>query len=264
MKNTHQKGFTLVELAIVLVIIGLIVSSVLVGQDLIKAAELRATVKQYNDFQAAVNTFIGKYNKLPGDIDGDKYGLSGGCNGAAATGDEDGVLEGESSTLNNRERVCFWANLTTAGKELIPGVYDGHESDTNSATINDVVGENIPKMKMSAYGWGVYTANSNHYFFTGVIGGQADDNYETAEPFAPIDAFNIDSKIDDGAPMSGSVVAVDGQTSGAPNETNNEPFVKNSGAGTADSCAVGNTTPTEYQFSRNEKNCNLRFDMDTF
>ena len=51
----NQKGFTLVELAIVLIIIGLIVSSVLVGQNIIRAAELRATTTQLNKFQTAVN-----------------------------------------------------------------------------------------------------------------------------------------------------------------------------------------------------------------
>jgi prepilin-type N-terminal cleavage/methylation domain-containing protein len=87
-----QKGFTLVERAIVLVIIGLIVSGVLVGQDLIKAAELRSTLRQHQEFQLAVNTFIGKYNGIPGDINGTKYGLTGGCTGTGNLGNGNGLL----------------------------------------------------------------------------------------------------------------------------------------------------------------------------
>ena len=66
-KQGKNKGFTLIELSIVLVIIGLIVGGVLVGQDLIKAAEIRATVSQVEGYNSAVNTFRLKYNGLPGD-----------------------------------------------------------------------------------------------------------------------------------------------------------------------------------------------------
>src|SRR5271170_3878378 len=61
-------AFTLIELSIVLVIIGLIVGGVLVGQDLIKAAQIRATVTQLEKYNTSVNTFRGKYNGLPGDL----------------------------------------------------------------------------------------------------------------------------------------------------------------------------------------------------
>src|ERR1035441_8304528 len=63
-----SSGFTLIEMAIVLVIIGLIVGGVLVGQDLIKAAEVRAQISQIEKYNTAVNTFRGKYDALPGDI----------------------------------------------------------------------------------------------------------------------------------------------------------------------------------------------------
>jgi len=63
-----QQGFTLIELSIVLVIIGLIVGGILVGQDLIKGAEIRATVAQVEKYNSAVNTFRTKFNAMPGDI----------------------------------------------------------------------------------------------------------------------------------------------------------------------------------------------------
>jgi prepilin-type N-terminal cleavage/methylation domain-containing protein len=67
MRHTHRFGFTLIELSIVLVIIGLIVGGVLVGQDMIKGAEIRAQLSQIDQINAAVNTFRLKYNCLPGD-----------------------------------------------------------------------------------------------------------------------------------------------------------------------------------------------------
>ena len=62
-------GFTLIEMSIVLVIIGLITGGVLVGRDLIEAAKIRAQITQVERFKTAVQTFRTKYNGLPGDLD---------------------------------------------------------------------------------------------------------------------------------------------------------------------------------------------------
>jgi prepilin-type N-terminal cleavage/methylation domain-containing protein len=64
----QNQGFTLIELSIVLVIIGLIVGGVLVGQNLIAAAAVRAQISQIEKYQTAANAFRGKYGYLPGDI----------------------------------------------------------------------------------------------------------------------------------------------------------------------------------------------------
>lgn len=67
----HQKGFTLIELAGVMVIIGLLVGGIFVGRDLIKAAEIRATINQITMFDTAIYAFRLKYGCLPGDCDED-------------------------------------------------------------------------------------------------------------------------------------------------------------------------------------------------
>jgi prepilin-type N-terminal cleavage/methylation domain-containing protein len=258
-----QKGFTLVELAIVLVIIGLIVSGVLVGQDLIKAAELRATVRQHQEFQVAVNTFLGKYNGIPGDVDSAKYGLGGGCDGSADLGDGDGLIEDvapgttDARDTHNGEVSCFWGDLTTDGKELIKGVFNGHEGAA-SATTNDVVGENMPQMKVTQNGWGVFTDGSENYFITGVSGSNASDTYVTVNTFVPIDLFDIDNKIDDGLPLSGSVQA---RGAGA----DDPDTAAGSGAGASTNLCVNTSeTPNEYQFDENTLLCNMRIKMETF
>lgn len=63
-----RHGFSLVELSIVLVILGLLVGGVLTGQSLIRAAELRSVSTEFAKYQAAVNTFRDKYFALPGDM----------------------------------------------------------------------------------------------------------------------------------------------------------------------------------------------------
>jgi len=62
-----KAGFTLVELALVLVIIGLVIGGVMVGQDLIFSAKMRAQIKQVEEIETAYNTFKLKYNCTAGD-----------------------------------------------------------------------------------------------------------------------------------------------------------------------------------------------------
>lgn len=274
-----QKGFTLVELAIVLVIIGLIVSGVLVGQDLIKAAELRSTVRQLQSFQVAVNTFTGKYSSIPGDTDSDKYGLcdgeddvtgcpaavtadaATGCDGESNLGDGDGIIEddtGGAVTLHNGEVSCFWSQLTTPGKELVKGVYDGYTLEAGTGDANDGIGLNMPKMPFGGSGFSVFTDGTDNFFVTGVTGGQGDDGYDTTAVFVPIDAFNIDSKIDDGVPTAGDVQSRGAGTS--------DPDASASTAVGASATVCDNTgvTPNEYQFTATGTQCNLRIKMQTF
>ena len=64
----HHAGFTLVELSIVLVIIGLIVGGIFVGKELIRASQLNSVLRDLDKYNSAVLTFKDKYGKLPGDI----------------------------------------------------------------------------------------------------------------------------------------------------------------------------------------------------
>jgi len=253
-----QKGFTLVELAIVLVIIGLIVSGVLVGQDLIKAAELRATVRQHQEFQVAVNTFIGKYNSIPGDIDGNKFGLTGGCDdGADGDGDGDGRIEDGAPTAggprntHNGEIACFWANLTTDGKELIKGVFDG------TAAASNTVGTHMPQMKFGGRGWSVFTDGTDNFFIAGVTTAVAANAFTSTNSFIPIDAYDIDSKIDDGVPDAGAVQA---RLGAADVDTAASQFAGPS----ATACIDTNETPHGYQFTATAPQCTMVIRMETF
>ena len=89
-RTQKSAGFTLIEISIVLVIIGLITGGVLVGRDLIKAAQIRAMISQLEKYDASVNTFQSKYNGLPGDIIPQRAAPLGFVTRTGAEGDGDG------------------------------------------------------------------------------------------------------------------------------------------------------------------------------
>lgn len=194
--NKNKKAFSLVELSIVIIILGLLVASVTVGKDLIKAAQIRGLISQIHGFDTQVNTFQLKYNALPGDIrNADKRGLgSHNGDGNYALEDSDG---GDPDTLTG-ELVYFWEHLDNAG--FADGAYDGDET-------NGLIGETIPSAKNTG-GITVYSLNGVNYYHIGAddaTGSPRESNF--IDTLVPEDAFSLDNKLDDGFPLKGKVIA---------------------------------------------------------
>jgi prepilin-type N-terminal cleavage/methylation domain-containing protein len=208
-------GFTLIELSVVLVIIGLIVGGILVGQDLIETAGVRAQVSQIEKNQASVNTFRTKYNCLPGDCaNAADFGfVARGPN--RGQGDGNGLIEGYSAWFGTEnpgtyesagETSVFWVDLSAA--QLTDGSF-------TTATMNDYTGSPLlsvsdimPAGKTSGASYVyVWSDNSANYF------GLADItllgwSVPWAVPGVRVsEAYYIDSKIDDGLPQTGNVTA---------------------------------------------------------
>jgi prepilin-type N-terminal cleavage/methylation domain-containing protein len=127
----REEGFTLIEIAIVLVIIGLLLGGVLKGQELITGARVRNIVQQQDGVKAAYFGFLDRYRALPGDYSkavGTITGMStANCNGGNGSGD------GQISATNN-EDILAWEHLSKAG--FINGTYvcNSTASPTTSPT----------------------------------------------------------------------------------------------------------------------------------
>jgi prepilin-type N-terminal cleavage/methylation domain-containing protein len=111
-----QAGFTLVEIAIVLVIIGLLLGGVLKGQEMIENARIKAVVADMNGVAAAYNSYVDRYRAIPGDelpatMNGRGWGGTIGGNGNGVLGTLPGV------TFNNAaaEQGAMWRALRGAG-----------------------------------------------------------------------------------------------------------------------------------------------------
>src|SRR6187549_1878643 len=113
-----QTGFTLIEIAIVLVIIGLLMGGVLKGQELITGARVRNIVQQQDGVKAAYFGFLDRYRALPGDYSKATTTITGmstaNCN--SGNGDGDGQIESANS-----ENILTWEHLSKAG--FINGTY---------------------------------------------------------------------------------------------------------------------------------------------
>ena len=106
-----QSGFTLIELAIVLVIIGLLLGGVLKGQELINSAKVKNMASDFRNIQVQVYSYQDKFKALPGD---DKAAIN--HVNASSNGDGDGVIEGVwNSTTQTDETYIFWQHLRLAG-----------------------------------------------------------------------------------------------------------------------------------------------------
>ncbi len=93
--SAAQKGFTLIEMSIVLVIIGLIIGGILKGQEIIDASRQKNFVSQIDSYRSAMNTFQDRYAALPGD-----YGLATTrLNAGAVNGNGNGIVGGEATNL---------------------------------------------------------------------------------------------------------------------------------------------------------------------
>ena len=117
-----QRGFTLVEIAIVLVIIGLLLGGILKGQELVTAARVRNLADQAAGVQAAYYGFLDRYRAVPGDMLAVNTctaigNTAPGCPGVGVGGDGDQVIE------NFPEAAAAWGHLAAAG--FLQGSYPG-------------------------------------------------------------------------------------------------------------------------------------------
>ena len=222
MKGIYRTGFSLVELSIVLVILGLLVGGVLSGQALIRAAQMRSIPTEFGRYSAAVQSFRDKYFALPGDFNNatafwgkDNVACAGntGAVGSPGTcnGDGDGTIASAAvATGVTSERFQFWKQLALAG--LIEGNYTGVATALGPG---DIIGTTSPKSKMNAAGWSAITRTNYggdgafYKFDYGNMfsaGSQDVTDVTRGAILLPSEAWNIDTKMDDGLPTSGRVL----------------------------------------------------------
>jgi prepilin-type N-terminal cleavage/methylation domain-containing protein len=189
--KSAQKGFTLVEIAIVLVIIGLLLGGILKGQEMITQAKIKNVIADVTGVSAAMYGYQDRYRALPGD---DKGSTRWGLTPPLTAGN--GVIEGTygSATATDESRL-YWDHLRRAG--FVSG--SGDENPFNAA----------------AGKVGVQTGDGSGATPAGVLGTAAATQLITGLILCTSNlpdkiAISVDSQMDDGKGNAGSVRAMKG------------------------------------------------------
>jgi prepilin-type N-terminal cleavage/methylation domain-containing protein len=178
----RQLGFTLIEIAIVMTIVGMILAGVLKGQALIQNSRVHSIVQEQAQTLAAFHAFQDRYRALPGDYASASTNIS--CNPACANGNGNGQIES-----TNHENTLVWSHLSSAGFITGSYSYDGTSSIDETNTPKNPYGAFLSIGYDNVYGGG--TAAVRHNIKLGNM--------------IPSDVLiEVDRKIDDGNPLGGT------------------------------------------------------------
>jgi prepilin-type N-terminal cleavage/methylation domain-containing protein len=206
-RNEKIRGFTLVELSIVIIIIGFLIAGISAGTSLIQQAKLNALIREFGTYGSAVLEFQSIYGYLPGDL---PNATSYWPNGNTANGDGDGTIGYASNSNSPFEDTYAWNQLSLAG--LIKGSYIG-----GLQGVRYTAGVNVP---ISAYGSNTgYELSENSTFNNPVsntmleVGAyRASGGLYDNAAIMPVDAYAIDNKMDDGNPQYGIIQTMRGES----------------------------------------------------
>jgi hypothetical protein len=216
----------------VLVILGLLAGGILAGKSLIRASELRSVITEYSRYATATSAFRDRFFSLPGDMtnatriwgDNATYcadpavadGTPGTCNGNG----DGAVVSIDSTGQSTQEIHQYWNQLSLAG--LIEGTYTGISGPTHS--VQRILGTNAPVSHVPSAGWMfasrvidpiaaavLFTVPPVNAFTIGAVGTPVTstimDYTAIGMAFTPAEVWNIDTKLDDGKPGRGKVLA---------------------------------------------------------
>ena len=209
MRN-KQSGFTLVEIAIVLIIIGLLLGGVLKGQELIGSAKVKNLANDFRSIPLAIYAYQDKFKAIPGDDASVDTRMSGATKATPTTTLGNGIINGDwNSTTSTEESYLFWQHIRLAG--LAQG---------STSTGSDAY---LPKNSESGR-IGVEAGSS------GLIGASSDGSIPALGGAYVVCSANIpgklakqlDSTLDDGVTNSGSLRVVNAD------HTRKQPALANS------------------------------------
>jgi prepilin-type N-terminal cleavage/methylation domain-containing protein len=265
LKSSQNKrtAFSLIELSVVLIVIGLLIAGITGGASLIRGSELRAVSAEARGYGVAVRAFHTQYNSLPGDFDKAVFNAAN-----DELGDNDSLIQYLNSS-NKPEGLEAWKDLFAIGAILDEETYTTTSAaKITQANAGSVLYTQIPSSKLKNSGW-VFDNwphdNQNAVLLihrttaaasTGMLTADSTASAGFSGTLTPADAFSIDEKLDDGSPVLGDVRAQSGVTD-ATRSTGGANSCHSSANGAA-SPAVGGT----YDLASVDRDCVIAFSVN--
>jgi prepilin-type N-terminal cleavage/methylation domain-containing protein len=201
-----NKGFTLVELAIVIVVLGILASAVVTGQSIIRSANIRAEIKNMTDMQTAVRAFELEFDDIPGDMEdaydyfGDECGTDNDDPRTGCNGDGDKCIDQNISTNCHTGGGSFSSDERRAMVHLaVSGIMPDIEHTISRDLTGCIIGQTLPESPVES---GIYFLHSNtiNKIYIKTAGGTVPGCiFDINEGYlSPKDAKSIDEKIDEG------------------------------------------------------------------
>lgn len=194
----RQDGFTLIEVTIVMVILGLLLGGVLKGQELVMSARVRNLIGQQDGIKAAFFGFQDRFRSLPGDYSSASKTFKCASGVACLNGNGNGVIEADaigatqgSSQSEVHEELLAWMHLTSAG--FLNGNFAMISGESGA---NDM---NSPRNAYNTYLQIIYDGN----YADARIGGKR-HNLKTGSGIPVEIVAEVDRKVDDGNALQGA------------------------------------------------------------
>lgn len=227
-RSHARQAFTLIEMSIVLLIIGLIVGGIFTGQELYRISQVNSVATDMSRFRVAFDGFKLKYSAIPGDMKNAThyFGSGASCPLGGGTGTQtcNGDGNGRVGFANGPESLRAWQHLAAAG--FIPnpatGYYTGVPGPlgfTLSGFGDHRIGTNAPASRIKNVGYALFYINTvlggagDPTYFAGLygnalmVGGQLNGSEPATPAFTPAEAKSLDDKFDDGKPGMGRIVS---------------------------------------------------------
>lgn len=184
-----QTGFTLVEAAIVLVIVGVLLGGILKGHELIAGARVHNLIETQDQVHAAYLAFLDRYRALPGDYSSATANIPN-VTGCGGNGNGDGRIEDATATPSSPESTLAWEHLSKAS--LIDGSYTCNAAESGATT------------PVNPFGLRLHLVWDARYADQGAGSPAPRHSLKTGNQIPSPLLAEMDRKIDDGNAASGS------------------------------------------------------------
>ncbi len=189
-----QNGFTLVELAIALMVIGLLIGGILKGQEMIENARITKFIQTIKSYEAGVRTFKSTYKQLPGDMPSPSTRLANCTSAPCSVGGNDNGRIGD----NAEEVVNFWEHMNRANV-ISPVTIETSFSNANFGVVTNVLGPG--NLFVSRHGPTILGEPNGNYLVMGYM-----FDWPYGGGLSGKRASRIDQKMDDGVAMTGDFI----------------------------------------------------------